>query len=41
MVDVVVVGSGPSGAHAARTLVERGATVTLLDVGITDARYAG
>jgi len=41
MADVLVVGSGPSGAHAARTLVERGATVTLLDVGITDARYAG
>lgn len=41
MAEVVVVGSGPSGAHAARTLVERGAKVTLLDVGITDERYAG
>lgn len=39
MADVVVVGSGPSGAHAARTLVDRGATVTMLDVGVTDPRW--
>ncbi len=41
MADVLVVGSGPSGVHAARTLVERGARVTMLDVGISDTRYAG
>ena len=40
MAEVVVVGSGPSGAQAAATLVERGAAVTLLDVGVTDARWA-
>lgn len=33
-VDVIVVGSGPSGAQAAQTLVEQGCTVTLLDVGL-------
>ncbi len=39
MADVVVVGSGPSGAHAARTLVDRGMQVTMLDVGVTDPRW--
>lgn len=32
-VDVIVVGSGPSGAQAAQTLVERGCTVAMVDVG--------
>ncbi len=39
MADVVVVGSGPAGAQAAQTLVERGARVTMLDVGVTDPRW--
>ena len=33
--EVVVVGSGPSGIHAALALVERGIRVTLLDGGLT------
>lgn len=33
MSDVIVVGSGPSGVHFARTLLERGVRVTLVDVG--------
>ena len=36
----IVVGSGNTGAMAAQTLVEAGATVTMLDVGRTDATYA-
>ena len=36
----IVVGSGNTGAMAAQTLVEGGATVTMLDVGRTDATYA-
>jgi hypothetical protein len=34
--DVVVVGSGPSGAHAAAACAERGKRVQILDVGIDD-----
>ncbi len=37
--DFIVVGSGNTGAIAARTLVEGGATVTMLDVGRSDATY--
>jgi hypothetical protein len=37
--DHIVVGSGCTGAMAAQTLVESGARVTMLDVGITDAKY--
>ncbi len=33
--DVIVVGSGPSGAQAAQTLVERGCSVAIIDVGLT------
>lgn len=36
ILDYVVVGSGCAGAMAAQTLVEAGAKVTMLDVGITD-----
>lgn len=35
----IVVGSGNTGAMAAQTLVEGGATVTMLDVGQTDETY--
>jgi len=38
--DFIVVGSGNTGAMAAQTLLEGGATVTMLDVGRTGARYA-
>lgn len=37
--DVVVVGSGPAGAQAARVLVELGLTVNLVHVGRDDDRY--
>jgi len=37
--DYLVVGSGCSGAMAAQTLVESGATVTMLDVGFTNPDY--
>lgn len=37
--DFIVVGSGPSAAQAAQTLVEGGAKVAMLDVGITDEKY--
>jgi hypothetical protein len=37
--DYIVVGSGPSGAMAAQTLVEAGATVAMVDVGITGKDY--
>jgi hypothetical protein len=33
--DFIVVGSGPSGVHAAQTLLEAGSSVLMLDVGIT------
>lgn len=36
---VLVIGSGPSGVHAALTLLERGAAVTMLDVGHSGAAY--
>jgi choline dehydrogenase-like flavoprotein len=39
-VDVVVVGSGPSGVHAAFRLVEAGLTVRMLDVGYSDTVYS-
>lgn len=38
--DVVVVGSGCTGAMAADTLVQAGARVLMLDVGVRDERYA-
>jgi hypothetical protein len=37
--DFLVVGSGPAGAHAAQTLLERGASVAMLDVGNNNATY--
>jgi hypothetical protein len=37
--DYAVVGSGPSGAQAAQTLVENGAKVMMLDVGVKDETY--
>jgi choline dehydrogenase-like flavoprotein len=37
--DVIVVGSGATGAMAAQTLVEGGARVTMLDVGRTETTY--
>lgn len=38
--DVIVVGSGCSGAMAAQTLLEGGAKVTMIDVGMIDDTYA-
>ncbi len=38
--DVIVVGSGPSGAHAAYGLIAAGRAVTMLDVGYEDTTYA-
>ena len=40
LVDVLVVGSGPSGVHAAQAALARGATVGLVDVGHVDDTYA-
>ena len=40
MTDVIVVGSGPGGLHAASRLVEAGLRVLLLDFGNRDERYA-
>jgi hypothetical protein len=37
--DFIVVGSGPSGAMASQTLVESGANVAMVDVGITGKDY--
>jgi hypothetical protein len=37
--DYIVVGSGPTGAQAAQTLVEGNGKVAMLDVGITDDKY--
>lgn len=37
--DFIVVGSGPSGAMAAQTLVEAGAQVAMVDAGITGRDY--
>jgi hypothetical protein len=37
--DYIVVGSGATGAHAAQTLVESGARVAMLDVGVSEDRY--
>jgi len=39
--DYIVVGSGPTGAQAAQTLVEDGARVAMLDVGVKDDIYPG
>ncbi len=39
--DVIVVGSGVSGVHAALPVVEAELMVTMLDVGYTDDTYAG
>ena len=39
--DVIVVGSGASGVSAAWPLVAAGVRVTMIDVGHTDAAYAG
>jgi len=36
--DILIVGSGPSGAHAAAEAVGRGCKVALLDIGYTDDR---
>ena len=36
LVDLIVVGSGPSGAHVAKAAVERGLSVALVDVGHDD-----
>ena len=38
--DVIVVGSGVSGAHAAQAMVEAGCNVVMLDVGYRDERYS-
>ena len=38
--DVIVIGSGAGGVHAAWPLVERGLSVALLDYGNVDAKYA-
>ena len=38
--DFLVIGSGTTGAMAAQTLVEGGATVAMLDVGTTDSTYS-
>jgi hypothetical protein len=37
--DFIVIGSGPSGAMAAQTLVEAGANVAMVDAGITGKDY--
>src|SRR5690349_14655985 len=37
--DVLVIGSGPSGSHAAAEAAATGCKVALLDVGFTDTRY--
>ncbi len=41
IVDVIVIGSGPSGTSAALPLVEAGLSVVMLDAGNEDTRYAG
>jgi hypothetical protein len=41
MNDFIVVGSGPSGAMAAQTLIEGGASVLMLDVGAQDPNLYG
>lgn len=38
-IDIVVVGSGPSGVQAAQTLVEAGLQVLMLDAGNFDSKY--
>lgn len=37
--DVLIVGSGPSGAHAAAKCVEKGVKTALIDVGFKDDKY--
>lgn len=39
-IDIVVVGSGPSGVHAAQTLVEAGMQVLMIDAGNFDDKYS-
>src|SRR5882757_5850816 len=38
--DIFIIGSGPSGSHAALEAVASGRKVALLDVGYTDNRFA-
>ena len=38
--DVIVVGSGASGVHAAAVIAEAGCAVTMLDAGYRDETYA-
>lgn len=38
--DYIVVGSGCTGAMAAQTLVEAGVKVSMLDIGVSDTKYA-
>ncbi|HVX58664.1 MAG TPA: GMC oxidoreductase [Candidatus Saccharimonadales bacterium] len=40
MADYIVVGSGASGSIAAQTLVEDGANVVMIDVGVKDDKYS-
>ncbi len=40
MSDFLVVGSGATGAHAAQTLLDAGPSVTMLDVGHEETKYA-
>ena len=39
MIDVIIVGSGPGGVHAAYPLCEAGLNVLMLDFGNTDEKY--
>ena len=37
--DILIIGSGPSGAHAAQEALASGRKVAILDVGYADDRY--
>ena len=39
LVDLIIVGSGPSSAQAAKAAVERGLSVTMVDVGFEDTAF--
>lgn len=39
MIDFIVSGSGPSGVQAAQTLIDSGASVLMIDAGVTDSHY--
>jgi hypothetical protein len=39
LVDLLIVGSGPSAAQAAKAAVERGLSVTMVDVGLEDTAF--